>query len=985
MKTKFFIKYLKVLRVSILVLLFNSIFSHISISQIITGFSPLNGNVGATVSISGNGFNITPSNNVVYFGASKANVLNANATSLTVAVPMGATYSPITVLNLTSGLSFTSSKYFNPTFSPNKGLIKNDDILAKADFLTGSSPLAISVGDLNNDGLSDLISANSSSGPNISVLRNISSSDNVNFASKVDFSTTAAPNSLAVHDLDGDGKLDIVTVAPLSNAISVLRNTSTGGNISFAPKVDLTGVSNCTSIAVGDLNSDGKPDLILANNTNSNNNISILKNTSTSGLISFENKIDLAFGFANPKTVRLGDLDGDNKLDLIVTKENQFGVSIMRNINITNTFAFAPKIEITTYSYALSSNLGDVNSDGKLDLVITNSWNTNGNMVSIFKNTSIIGGINFATWSNIPVGSPPSSISIGDLNGDEKPDLAMTNLSNNNISIFSNNSDTGNINFLPNFELASGLSPSDIAIADLNGDGKPDISVSNSSFSSSSLSIYKNAIKIPEIIISGIIPSFKTCFGKSSNSKSFYVRGKNLVSNIEIKASTGFEISLDSISGFDSIISLIPTSDSVANTKIFCKMNGTNIGAITGNISCKSNWALVQNKSVVGDIFSSTFSSQNLNICPNQLPFYWNGLKFDSTGSKTKFGLVNSNGCDSSATLNLFLLDNLSSFDSIKICSNQFPYYWNGIRFDSAGTKSKFGLQNVNGCDSSATLKINVNPISFSIDSISICSSQLPYYWNGLRFDSSGIKIKNGLINKNGCDSSASLNLILKPIVFSIDSISICPNQVPYFWNGLRFDSTGIKTKTGLIGINGCDSTASLKVIINKVPQTGLIVGPENNLSPLNSYNYAVNQQLNMIYNWQITNGIIVSGQGSNQITVQFINSGTSELKVILSNSKGCADTTSKVLNVISVGLIEQNSKHIFEIFPNPAGNQVNFLIDRKFINKEFKIIDQTGKLIFTGYFKSTNEVFDLDDIPNGIYSIVIDRQLSKRFVILKN
>ena len=128
MKSKFFIKYLKVLRVNVLVILFNCIFSNISISQIITGFSPLNGNVGATVSITGNGFNITPSNNVVFFGASKANVLNANATSLTVAVPMGAIYSPITVLNLASGLSFTSSKYFNPTFSPNKGLIKNDDI-----------------------------------------------------------------------------------------------------------------------------------------------------------------------------------------------------------------------------------------------------------------------------------------------------------------------------------------------------------------------------------------------------------------------------------------------------------------------------------------------------------------------------------------------------------------------------------------------------------------------------------------------------------------------------------------------------------------------------------------------------------------------------------------------------------------------------------------------------------------------------------------
>jgi 6-phosphogluconolactonase (cycloisomerase 2 family) len=306
--------------------------------------------------------------------------------------------------------------------------------------------------------------------------------------------------------LDGDGKLDLVVANGSSNTVSVFRNTSSSGSISsssFAAKVDFTAGSNPQSVAIGDLDGDGKPDLVTANRNSTT--VSVFRNTSSSGSISsssFATKVDFTTG-SNPRSVAIGDMDGDGKPDLALANAGLNTVSVFRNTSSSGSISsssFAAKVDFTTGSQPISVAIGDLDGDGKPDLAVANYTS---NTVSLYRNTSSSGSISsgsFATKVDFPTGSFPQSVAIGDLDGDGKPDLALANEFSSTVSVYRNTSSSGSISsssFATKVDFPTGTDPISVAIGDLDGDGKSDLALANQG--SNTVSIFRNMDLPPTI------------------------------------------------------------------------------------------------------------------------------------------------------------------------------------------------------------------------------------------------------------------------------------------------------------------------------------------------------------------------------------------------------------------------------------------------------------------------------------------------------
>jgi len=479
-----------IIRIICSFILFTTTLASKAQAPIITSFIPMSGTVGTSVTITGNYFNVNTTNNVVFFGATQAIVQSATATSLNVVVPVGATYQPISVINTESSLIGNSAQAFQVTFNNGVGQsITPSFFSAKSDFITGSNPAGvIAVADIDGDGKADMVVVNRSSN-SFSILRNISTSTKPTFAPKIDFATDSTPSSVAIGDLDGDGKPDIVITNMFTNKISVYRNNAVPGSIgtnSLAAQVSFISdtLSLPTSVAIGDLNGDGKPDLAVTNSYT--NTVSVLKNISTSGTIdasSFAPAVDFVTGLG-PSSVSITDIDGDGKSDLVISNLNAKTISVFHNkasSKTIDTTLFAAKVDFKVGTSPSALAIGDLNLDGKPDVVVANQGS---NTLSILTNKAAVGIIDSTSFSSkVDIssnGASPYSVSVGNVDSDSIPDIVVANLISNNVSVIKNNFVSGvltSTSFATGVNFATGYYPFSASIADIDGDGKADLVV----------------------------------------------------------------------------------------------------------------------------------------------------------------------------------------------------------------------------------------------------------------------------------------------------------------------------------------------------------------------------------------------------------------------------------------------------------------------------------------------------------------------------
>ncbi len=473
---------------------------------VITSFSPASGPVGTAVTISGSNFSSVPANNIVFFGAVQAVVNTASTGSLHVTVPAGASFQPITVL--TGGLITSSASPFVITFTCGGGVTANS-FFADVDFTAGSDPYSVSIGDIDGDGKPDLALPNFGSST-FSVLRNTSTSGSVSFAPKLDSATGGHASSLSIGDVDEDGKLDIVIVNYVYNTISVFKNTSTAGSISFAAKQSFPTGNSPSGAVIADIDGDGKPDIAVVNY--SDNTISVLRNTGSSGVVSFAVNTDFAVGNL-PNSITAGDFDGDGKLDIAVTNSGAATISILKNTSSIGSVSFAAKVDYTSGTSPDGIAAGDIDGDGKPEIAVTNNTS---NTISIFRNTGSAGTISFAAKADFVAGAGTHGLSISDLDGDGMLDIAAANHTDNSISIFKNISTIGTISFNAkvDFTTGAGSFPQNPAIGDLDGDGRSDITAANNNGTGSAATLRSVLYTAPVMTSAG---ASSICSGTNVN------------------------------------------------------------------------------------------------------------------------------------------------------------------------------------------------------------------------------------------------------------------------------------------------------------------------------------------------------------------------------------------------------------------------------------------------------------------------------------
>ena len=455
-----------------------------SFSQpVITSFSPASGPVGTVVTISGTGFNTTAASNIVFFGVAKAVVSSSTSTSLTVMVPIGATTENMTVLNTSTGLLGSSSKPFKLTYT---GQISSTFFAARISFTTGtgSATQSCAAGDLDGDGKPDLVAGNTGSA-SISIFRNTSTPgiiDASSFTAKVDKATGTTPRGIAIGDLNGDGKPDIAVANAGSNTVFVFRNTSTIGSISFATAISLTTGTTPYDLSIADLNGDGLQDIAVANSGTTT--ISVFKNTMSTGSLSFAAKADFTVG-SNPKGIAIGDIDGNGVPDIVVSNSGSTTISVLRNTTSAGSISFATKVDKTATATPMGVDIGDLDGDGMLDIAVANNFGSTGgtSSISVFRNTSTSGTISLANKSDYATWWANQRVAIEEMNGDGKPDLisngGATNASGN-VSVIQNNSTSGTLSFGSYVRLGSGTWSVGLSVADFDLDGRIDMSVTAS-------------------------------------------------------------------------------------------------------------------------------------------------------------------------------------------------------------------------------------------------------------------------------------------------------------------------------------------------------------------------------------------------------------------------------------------------------------------------------------------------------------------------
>jgi len=322
--------------------------------------------------------------------------------------------------------------YPNPGFAgvilQNPGLGQGNGTFQTANYTSvGYNPSTLAIGNFDGASGPDVVVANANSA-NVSVLLHDAAIPNAQLQAARTVTTGGVPYDVAVGDLNNDSLPDIAmaSVGGNSNNVVLLMRSTVPGE--FLAPVTLPVSNPATSVAVGDLNGDGRADIAVANVASGGAGYVTVFFQQTNGTIGAGTSISAG---TEPISVKIGNLNSDAFPDLVVANEGPgsngagtSGATVLLQDPATPRGRF---LSGTTYATARGSvcvATGDVNNDGFEDIVVANTGGSRTGTVSVLLQDAMRSG-SFLSATNYPGVYEPLGVAIGNLNGDTLPDIAV--------------------------------------------------------------------------------------------------------------------------------------------------------------------------------------------------------------------------------------------------------------------------------------------------------------------------------------------------------------------------------------------------------------------------------------------------------------------------------------------------------------------------------------------------------------------------------
>ncbi len=325
----------------------------------------------------------------------------------------------------------------------------------------------LAIGDFDRDGSQDVV-VPSYTGHSVALLFG-DGNGALTVSGSSPLASGSYPRGVATADFNSDGQMDLAVTNVVSNQVTILLGNG-DGTFDAAPGTPVAVGGQPWAIGLGDFNEDAIPDLAVANS--GSGSVTILLGNGDGRFVQAPGSPVSAgwapdSGGARPESVAVGDVNADGHLDLVLANRSSGRVSVLLGAGSGQFSAFAGS-ETTVGARPQSVAMGDFDLNGKQDLAVS-SWDTNSVFVLSGDGS---GGFASMPGSPIAVGTNPSSIAVGDLNGDARPDLVVANRGSGTATILVGNGLGG---FIGAGILEVGISPHSVVVGDLKSDGKHDL------------------------------------------------------------------------------------------------------------------------------------------------------------------------------------------------------------------------------------------------------------------------------------------------------------------------------------------------------------------------------------------------------------------------------------------------------------------------------------------------------------------------------